>query len=65
MDLAEKSNWPSAWQRLLLGGLAGLNLWFSYSFWTSGKHLLLAILNGALTCVFLWLLGRSWHNNSQ
>jgi hypothetical protein len=29
MKVTEKSNWPSAWQRLLFGGLAGLNLWLS------------------------------------
>jgi hypothetical protein len=65
MNLTEKSNWPSAWQRLLLGGLAGMNLWLSYTIWISEKHPLLAIPNGALTCVLLWFLALTWRKKSQ
>ncbi len=50
---------------LPLGGAAGLNLWLSYTIWISGKHPLLAIPNGALTCVFLWFLALTWHRKSQ
>lgn len=65
MNRNEKWSWPSVWQRLVLGGLAGLNLWLCYTILISGKHPLLAIPNGALTCAFLWFLALTWHQKSQ